>query len=58
MQVEPLRVEGTWVVARVNASAIDADIELTVRFLCPPSSSPAALRDRARLEALRYLDPA
>jgi len=58
IRVETLQLHEDWVLARVRATAAHADIQLSVTFPCPTSPSFAELRDRARDEALRYLDPA
>ena len=63
--MEPMRIEirsvsvrDQYVHARARAIAIDADIRLTLRFPRPISATFLELREMARDEALRYLDPA
>jgi len=58
IEIESLLVEDQCVEARARAVAKAADIQLTVRFRLPSSATKTQLRDLARDEVLRYLDPA
>lgn len=63
--MEPMRIEiksmvvkSKCVEARAHAVARAADIQLRVRFPRPSSATMKELRELARDEVLRYLDPA
>jgi len=58
IEIESFLVGINWVHVRGRAIARDADIRLTVHFRCPESKSLPELRELARDEVLRYLDPA
>lgn len=58
IKIESLVVENQCVEVRARAVAEAADILLTVRFQRPSSATMTQIRDLARDEVLRYLDPA
>ena len=63
MEIMKIKVESLidcdgWIIAQARATAICADIQLQVRFLSPPEATQSELRDMARNEVLRHLDPA
>jgi len=58
IEIESLVVENQFVEAHAWAVAKAADIRLKVRFPRPSSATMTQIRDLARNEVLRYLDPA
>ena len=58
MKVEKLTERDGWIVAQARATARHAELQLQVRFEPPSEATHSELRQIARDEVLRYLDPA
>ena len=58
IEIESLEVRHQYVEAHARAIAQAADIRLKVCFRRPLSATMTQIRDLARDEVLRYLDPA
>ena len=58
IEIDSLVVRKKWVYCRAHASAREAVIRLVVRFRKPALVTIPELRELARDEVLRYLDPA
>lgn len=58
IEIEALALRKKWVYCRARASAPDANIRLVVRFCRPELATTPEIRELARDEVLRYLDPA
>ena len=58
IEIESLEVRNPYVEVHARAIAQAADIRLKVRFRRPSFTTMTQIRDLARDEVLRYLDPA